>query len=603
MKDYILKPGTFIAKSTVDKTADIPGLSLEKYIVSVLNGETCCIKNIVGDSLIIGEPTPVSSSAIVQINSTTQGFLFPRMTTAQRNAVVSPAVGLIIYNTTDLVLNQWNGTEWTEVGSGGLSLLNDALMTTTLTQVVDKDNTASALLLSTKRIGLISDSTVTTQTTAVIEATTTNSGIAIVPNGTGAITRKIPNGSTGGNLRGNYATDFAVNESHLPENVASGNYSFAAGNSSKASGLGSVAFGSNRVYATNTGSVAMGTQSRATGLYSLAIGINQIASNRGSVALGGYNNGNTSSGFSTFVAGDLNTASSGYSVVSGGESNTASTGTHATVIGGFQNTSSGEYSISGGSTNTASGLRSVAFGFNSQASGIGGVAFAGGRASGGNSFAVGNQNTASGGSSIAFGIFNNTASGSSSVVIGHKGAIASQEFSYALGGVTNSYLRGMFAFSNINDDIIITKLQQQWSNLLAFKADTLTTGATTILSLDGTGTTNLIIPFGNNRIWNVKVSTVAVVTVITGTATGVSVGDSFMENRNLLFKRVGGTSSIVGVGTAEIIADTSMLTALMTYTAGASQELALTFNGATFAGGGSLTIRVVSKVELVEVAY
>jgi hypothetical protein len=38
-------------------------------------------------------------------------------------------------------------------------------------------------------------------------------------------------------------------------------------------------------------------------------------------------------------------------------------------------------------------------------------------------------------------------------------------------------------------------------------------------------------------------------------------------------------------------------------TAGASQELALTFTAPTFAGGGSVTCRVVAKVELVEVAY
>jgi hypothetical protein len=75
-----------------------------------------------------------------------------------------------------------------------------------------------------------------------------------------------------------------------------------------------------------------------------------------------------------------------------------------------------------------------------------------------------------------------------------------------------------------------------------------------------------------------------------------------MENRNLLFKMVSNTSSIVGVGTAEIISDTSMSTALMTYSVGGSQELALTFNAPTFAGGGSVTINIVSKVELVEVA-
>jgi hypothetical protein len=41
----------------------------------------------------------------------------------------------------------------------------------------------------------------------------------------------------------------------------------------------------------------------------------------------------------------------------------------------------------------------------------------------------------------------------------------------------------------------------------------------------------------------------------------------------------------------------------MTYTAGASQQLAMTFTGPTFAGGGSVTMRIVAKVSLVEVAY
>ncbi len=41
-----------------------------------------------------------SSSAKVQINSTTQGFLMPRLTSTQMNAVTSPVDGLMIYNTT-----------------------------------------------------------------------------------------------------------------------------------------------------------------------------------------------------------------------------------------------------------------------------------------------------------------------------------------------------------------------------------------------------------------------------------------------------------------------------------------------------------------------
>ena len=63
------------------------------------------------DKLGIGVQTPVAS-AKVQIDSTTQGFLPPRMTTAQRTAIASPAAGLEVYDTT---LNKsffFNGTVW-----------------------------------------------------------------------------------------------------------------------------------------------------------------------------------------------------------------------------------------------------------------------------------------------------------------------------------------------------------------------------------------------------------------------------------------------------------------------------------------------------------
>jgi hypothetical protein len=82
------------------------------------------------------------------------------------------------------------------------------------------------------------------------------------------------------------------------------------------------------------------------------------------------------------------------------------------------------------------------------------------------------------------------------------------------------------------------------------------------------------------------------------------VGDCYRETKQLLFKRIGGTSSIVGtVDTSAIKSDSGMATALLTITAGASQQMALTFTAPTFAGGGSVTCRVVSKVSLVECAY
>lgn len=40
------------------------------------------------------------ASAIIQADSTSRGFLPPRMTTAQKNAIASPAAGLVVYDTT-----------------------------------------------------------------------------------------------------------------------------------------------------------------------------------------------------------------------------------------------------------------------------------------------------------------------------------------------------------------------------------------------------------------------------------------------------------------------------------------------------------------------
>jgi len=52
----------------------------------------------------------VSASAILQADSTTKGFLPPRMTLTQRNAIVTPTSGLLTINTTDATLDGYDGT-------------------------------------------------------------------------------------------------------------------------------------------------------------------------------------------------------------------------------------------------------------------------------------------------------------------------------------------------------------------------------------------------------------------------------------------------------------------------------------------------------------
>lgn len=56
--------------------------------------------------------TSPATTARLEIASTTQGFLPPRMTTTQRNAITSPAEGLQIYNTTTHRIEYYNGSRW-----------------------------------------------------------------------------------------------------------------------------------------------------------------------------------------------------------------------------------------------------------------------------------------------------------------------------------------------------------------------------------------------------------------------------------------------------------------------------------------------------------
>ena len=56
--------------------------------------------------------TMPDASAVLDLNSTNKGFLPPRITTAQRNTISSPAEGLVIYNTDEKALNVYNGIAW-----------------------------------------------------------------------------------------------------------------------------------------------------------------------------------------------------------------------------------------------------------------------------------------------------------------------------------------------------------------------------------------------------------------------------------------------------------------------------------------------------------
>jgi hypothetical protein len=66
--------------------------------------------------LVLGSATEDTTS-ILTLASTTRGFLPPRMTTTQRDAIGSPATGLIAYNTTTNKVNVYTGSAWEAVTS------------------------------------------------------------------------------------------------------------------------------------------------------------------------------------------------------------------------------------------------------------------------------------------------------------------------------------------------------------------------------------------------------------------------------------------------------------------------------------------------------
>lgn len=68
-----------------------------------------------------------NSSAILDAKSTTKGFLPPRMTTLQRDAINSPATGLVIFNIDCSDIQYFNGSGWVPMGNTGMITPPDSI--------------------------------------------------------------------------------------------------------------------------------------------------------------------------------------------------------------------------------------------------------------------------------------------------------------------------------------------------------------------------------------------------------------------------------------------------------------------------------------------
>ena len=107
--------GTTIAVAkggTGTNNGSITGTSALTFAAGGTN-ENISIKPTGTGSVIVGTGTLTpTSSAALDINSITQGFLPPRLTTTQRDAIITPVAGLTIWNITNTQLEVYDGSYW-----------------------------------------------------------------------------------------------------------------------------------------------------------------------------------------------------------------------------------------------------------------------------------------------------------------------------------------------------------------------------------------------------------------------------------------------------------------------------------------------------------
>lgn len=134
-----------------------------------------------GLPLGIGKRLSQDSAAIFAGVSPNKGFAFPQMTEVQRDAIVAPFGGLVIFNTTQNLLNQHDGTNWLSIGIEGYSTTDrDSLLNPLAGQVIFNTTTSKLNYYDGTNWLELLDTTSTINQPLVVENMTTTQRNAIV---------------------------------------------------------------------------------------------------------------------------------------------------------------------------------------------------------------------------------------------------------------------------------------------------------------------------------------------------------------------------------------------------------------------------------------
>jgi len=415
-----------------------------------------------GISIGINTATP-NASAQLDISSTTKGILFPRMTTAQRTAIASPANGLLVFDNNTNSFWFYNAAAWTEIlsSSSGWSLMGNAGTNPAVNFIGTTDNNDVVFKRDNIRAGKIGVTNTSFGLSALNPATTGSFNTAY---GASALSSN----TTGDHNTANGRAALFSNTTGK-NNTANGSgalFSNTTGEFNTANGT--VALSANTTGSENTanGYRALGnnttgnanTANGNTALYSNTVGFNNTANGYNALydnTTGSHNTATGGNALNSNTTGSYNTAN-GVSALSANTTGEDNTGTGYRAL--FRNTTGDNNAAHGyqalydnttGNGNTANGVNALRFnttGSSNTATGINSLF----------SNTSGRDNTADGGGALFSNTTgeNNTANGAGALgdnIIGNNNTATGFHtlFSNTIGG--NNTATGYNALNNNTD--------------------------------------------------------------------------------------------------------------------------------------------------------
>ena len=230
------------------------------------------------------------ASSILELKSTSRGFLAPRMTTGERDAITAPATGLLIYNTTTNAFNYYN--------AGWIPLLDYGTGITSINGTANRISIGGTPAIPTIDIaGTYAGQTSITTLGTISTGTWNGSVISIAYGGTGSSTQNFVDLTTNQTAAGaktwsNLGTfNLGLTTSGATVNI-NDNSNFAT-NINTGTSTGTVTIGGNAVQqidiAAGTGVQTINLGTGATGSKTINIGTGAISN---SISIGFFNRNN-----------------------------------------------------------------------------------------------------------------------------------------------------------------------------------------------------------------------------------------------------------------------------------------------------------------------